>query len=414
MAATTDTAPGAIGADWNPFTPKELANPYPFYERARAEAPVFHSPLLDMWVITRYVDVLSALEAPETFSSENTGPPKIPFTPEALAILGPGGLFPGPNSVRMDPPDHARLRVPLNTAFTRPRLDALEDEVRRLANELVDAMTTGPQADLVAALASPLPISVVVRLYGADPADIPRFQGWSQNIISFMTSPMSPEEQLAAAHGVVEYHGYLAQLIAEKRASPGVDITSDIVHHPGAEPFSQAELVSTLAALTFAGHPTIACLIASAARLLLEDRSRWEALLADRSLVADAVEEALRLTAPVPTVIRRATRDVVVAGTTIPAGSRVLLVASSANRDDAQFPSPAEYRPGRPEGASHLTFADGPHHCAGRALARLEARIALETLLDRLPGLRLVEGQEISYLQTLVIRGVRSLQVTWA
>ena len=165
--------------------------------------------------------------------------------------------------------------------------------------------------------------------------------------------------------------------------------------------------------MLFAGHPTIRCLIGSAALLFLSERSRWEALLANRALIPGAVEEVLRLTAPVPTVIRKVTEDVAMGGATIPGGSRALLVMSSANRDEAHFASPTEYQPGRPNGASHLTFAGGPHHCAGRALARLEARIAFEVLLDRLPSLRLVEGQQIDYLPTLVIRGVRSLRVEW-
>lgn len=403
---------GPIGADWNPYSSDELANPYPFYERARREAPVFHSPLLDMWVVTRYHDVVAALHDPQRFSSENTAPPNLPFTPETLAILGQE-LYPTPNAVSSDPPDHARLRAPLDAAFSPPRLAALEAGIRSLAHQLVDSMSTGAQADLMAGLAYPLPLSVVVALFGANQEDIGKFQGWTENLISFMTVLMTPEQQLAAANGIVEYHQYLLGLIAEKRANPGTDITTDIVQNRDGEPFSDAELVSTLTGLLFAGHPTIACLIGNAARLFLDPRSRWEALVEDRSLVPAAVEEALRLTAPVPTVIRRATQDVVVRGVTIPAGSRVLLVSSSANRDESHFQSSAEYLPGRPNGSTHVTFAGGPHQCAGRALARLEARIAFEVLLDRLPGLRLVAGQPIDYRPTLVIRGVTCLRVGW-
>ncbi len=406
MPAAADTPAGPFGAEWNPFAPDELANPYPFYDRARAEAPVFHAPLLDMWVVSRYRDVVAALDDPERFSSMDTAPS------EAAAMLGQM-LYPGPNAVGVDPPHHARLRTPLDPAFTPPRLAALEGDIRRIANELVDGMATGTDADLVSGLASPLPISVVAALFGAGPEHVPDFQRWSQNLISFMTTLMGPEDQAAAAQGIAEYHAFLRALIAEKRENPGSDITSDLVHFQGDPPLSDGELVSTLTGLTFAGHPTIACLIGNAAMTFLDPRSRWEALVADPSLLPEALEEVLRLTAPVPTVVRRTTEDVVVGDTTVPAGSRVLLVFSSANRDEARFSSPAEYVPGRDKGASHLTFAGGPHQCAGRALARLEARIAYEVLLDRLPGLRLVLGQTIDYLPTVVIRGVRSLRVTW-
>ncbi|MGI9023303.1 MAG: cytochrome P450 [Acidimicrobiales bacterium] len=407
MSEVTGGPAGSFGADWNPFAPDQLANPYPFYERARRQAPVFHSPLLNMWVFTRYDDVFAALQDTTRFSSFNTAPS------EAAGMLGQM-LYPGPNAVGVDPPHHTRLRAPLDPAFTPPRLAALEPEVRRIANELVDGMDTGgDEADLIAGLASPLPISIVAALFGAGPEHVADFQRWSQNLISFMTTLMGPEEQVAAAAGIAEYYQFLRDLIAEKRAHPGIDITSDLVHYEGDPPLSDGELVSTLTGLTFAGHPTVACLIGNAAMVFLDPRSRWEALGADPTLIPDALEEVFRLTAPVPSVIRRAAEDVVVAGVTIPAESRVLLVSHSANLDDAHFASPDEYQPGREHGAEHLTFVAGLHQCAGRVLARIEARIAYEVLLDRLPGLRLVEGQAVEYRQTLVIRGTNALQVAW-
>lgn len=412
MAADPGDPAGPIGTTWNPYSPAELADPYPFYDRARAEAPVFHSPLLDLWVLTRYDDVAAALQDHGRFSSENKTPKGFTLPDEVLAIL-PGGPYPGPNAVATDPPDHARLRAPLDLAFTPPRLAALEDEIRRIADELVDTMGQGTEADLVAALAYPLPLRVVIALFGADPDDIGRFQGWTQNLIAFMTTRMAPEEMVAAARGLAEYHQHLLGLIAQKRANPGTDITTDLIHRAGDRPFTDGELVSTLTGLLFAGHPTIACLIGNAALSFLDPRSRWEALLDDRSLLPDALDEVLRLTAPVPSVMRRVTEDVVIGGVTVPADARALLLFSSANRDEAQFPSPAEYLPGRENRTSHLTFAGGPHQCAGRNLARLEARIAYEVLLDRLPSLRLVAGQAIDHLPTLVIRGVRSLRVAW-
>lgn len=413
MPAATGPSAALIGADWNPFLPDELADPYPFYERARSEAPVLHSPLLDLWVLTRYDDVAAALRDTQRFSSEGTAPKKIPITPEAFAILGPGGLYPGPNAVRTDPPGHQRLRSPLDPSFTAPRLAALEPEIRRRAHELVDRMTTGTEADLVAGLAYPLPLSVVIALFGASQDNLESFQRWTHNLISFMTTIMSPDDQLVAAHGIVEYHDFLLGLIAENRANPGNDLTSDIVHAQSDPPFSDGELVSTLTGLLFAGHPTIACLIGNAAMLFLDPRSRWEAPRGDRSLVPGGGGGGPPPHRPGPLGHPAGNRGRGRPRHHHPAGERVLLLSSAANRDEAQFPDPTEYQPGRANASSHLTFVDGPHRCAGRALARLEARIAFEVLLDRLPGLRLVAGQTLVHLPTLVIRGVRSLQVTW-
>lgn len=399
-------ASAPFGADWNPLAPDELANPCPFYESARSVAPVFHSPVLDMWVVTRYSDVASALSDPQRFSSENTSPNEAAGK---VAMF----LYPGPNAVGIDPPAHERLRAPLEPAFSAPRLAALEPGIRERAHRIVDRMCEGKQADLVSGLASDLPLSTVIALLGGSQDDLADFRRFTDGVISFMTVKMSAEQAAAATANVTAYHRYLEKLIADKRADPGRDIVSDLVTYPSIPPFSDGELISTLTGLIFAGHPTIRSLISSAALMFLSDRSRWEALLEDRSRIPDAVEEVLRMAAPVPTVIRRVTEDVAMGGVTIPAGSRALMVMASANTDPAHFPAPGEFLPERPFVDSHRTFGGGPHMCAGRALARLEARIAFEVLLERLPGLRLAKGQAITYLETIVIRGVSSLLVEW-
>lgn len=395
-----------FGADWNPFAPGELANPTPFYDDARNTAPVFHSPLLDMWVVTRYSDVACALGDPQRFSSENTAPNEAA---NKVAMF----LYPGANAVGIDPPAHERLRAPLEPAFSAPRLAALEPGIRERAHRIVDAMCQGKQADLVSGLASDLPLSTVIALFGGRQDDLADFRCYTDAVISFMTVKMNEEQAATATANVTAYHQYLEKLITEKRASPGQDLVSDLVTYPSVPPFSDGELVSTLTGLIFAGHPTIRCLISSAALMLLSERKRWEALLEDRSRIPGVVEEVLRMAAPVPTVIRRVTEDVAMGGVTIPAGSRALIVMASANTDPAHFARPGEFLPQRPFIESHRTFGGGPHMCAGRALARLEARIAFEVLLERLPSLRLAKAQAATYLETVVIRGVTSLLVEW-
>lgn len=406
MTEATVDSKTPFGVDWNPLSADELASPYSFYDLARVQAPVFYSPLLQMWVVTRYNDIVNAFNDTQRFSSENTAPSK------AAAKVG-DFLYPASNAVGTNPPAHTRLRMPLNPAFTQPRLAAMEAGIRRHANELVDKMCMEKEADIVSMFASPLPLSTVISLFGANQEDIGDFKRFTEALISFMTGTVTAEQEKAATLDIEDYHKHLRNLIAEKRAKPGQDITSDLVTYPSDPPLSEDELISTLTGLLFAGHPTIQCLIGSAVLTFLNTRSRWEALLNDRGSIPDAVEEVLRLCSPVPTVNRKATEDITIGNATIPANARVLLDMSSANRDPAHFSNPAEYSPGRPWATSELTFAAGPHHCAGRVLARLQARIAIEVLLDRLPNLRLVEGQKIEYIPTLVIRGVKSLQVIW-
>lgn len=395
-----------FGATWNPLAAEELANPSPFYDEARAVAPVFYSPLSDVWVVTRYTDVASALSDPQRFSSENTAPS------EAAAKVGMF-LYPGENAVGVDPPAHQRLRAPLDPSFSASRLAALEPGIRRRAHEIIDTMSERKQADLVSGLASDLPLGTVIALFGGSQGDLGNFRSYSDGVISFMTVRMTPEQAAVATANVTAYHEYLRGLVASKRAVPGEDLVSDLITYPSDPPLSEGELLSTLTGLVFAGHPTIRCLISSAVLMLLSERSRWQALLDDRRRIPNAVEEVLRIAAPVPTVMRRVRADVTIGGTTIPAGARALLVMASANGDAAHFATPGEYCPERPYVVSELTFGGGPHVCAGRALGRLEAQIALEVLLERLPSLRLVAGQSLRYLETIVIRGVNSLLVEW-
>ena len=406
MSETTGDPTPPFGATWNPLAAEELANPQPFYDEARVVAPVFYAPVGDMWVVTRYSDVAAALSDPQRFSSENTAPS------EAAAKVGMF-LYPGENAVGVDPPAHQRLRAPLDPSFSAPRLAALEPGIRRRAHEIVDRMSEGKQADLVSGLASDLPLGTVIALFGGSQDHLADFRRYSDAVISFMTVRMAQEQAAVATANVTAYHQYLLGLVASKRADPGEDLVSDLVVYPSVPPFTEGELLSTLTGLVFAGHPTIRCLISSAVLMLLSERSRWQALLDDGRLIPNAVEEVLRLAAPVPTVIRRVKEDVVIGGTTIPAGSRALLVMASANRDPAHFTAPGEYRPERPFAGSQRTFGGGPHMCAGLALGRLEAQIALEVLLERLPSLRLVGGQSLRYLETIVIRGVSSLLVEW-
>jgi cytochrome P450 len=271
------------------------------------------------------------------------------------------------------------------------------------------------QADLVAELATPLPLQVICELIGLPAADAPRIGAWTRQLELLTSFGATPEEQLAAAHESVDFERYLATAIADRRAEGRDDLLTDLirVRADGAAPLTDAEIISLLISMVFAGHETTANLIASALVLLLHRPELWAAIGDDPGLVAAVVEETLRFDAPVQGMFRRTVFDVQVSGVTIPAGAQVFAMFAAANRDGAVFERPEDFDPGRADKDRHLAFGRGIHFCLGAALARMESQTALRMLRDRLPGLHLDPDFEIPYVPNLMHRGPRTLPATW-
>jgi cytochrome P450 len=400
--------------EFDRFTAENIEDPYGLYEQAREQAPVYYAEAFDVWVVSRYEDVRRVLMDPAHFSSEfliRTPHAPAPGVQEILAEGHPEV----PALLNQDPPDHRRTRDLVSKAFTPRRISALEPRVVAIVDELLDQLEPAGKGDLMAELAAPLPLRVICELIGLPTADAPQLRAWVQQLTVLTSFGADAETQRAAAHESVAFERYLAAAIAARRAQPRDDMLTDLttVRADGVAPLTDAEIISLLISMVFAGHETTANLIGSTLVLLLRRPDLWKASAGDPQLVAAEVEETLRLDAPVQGMFRRAVEEVTVAGVTIPAGAQVFVLFASANRDEAEFDHPDVFDPARAGKEQHLAFGRGIHFCLGAALARMEAQTAIRMLGNRMPALRLEDGFRVPYQPNLLHRGPSVLPAVW-
>jgi cytochrome P450 len=389
--------------DFPRLSEPHLSNPYPLYARARAEAPVFYSPDFGLWVLTRHRDVLAALTDPRRFSSvffmrTPTGAPA-----EVGRILADG--YPElPMLVNQDPPDHTRMRALVNKTFLPARVAALEPVIREIAERRIDTFVADGHADLMRELAFPLPMEVICTLIGLPAERHTQLKAWTEDLVALGSPASAGERLIAAARGSVAFQRYLADEIDRRRSVPSGDLLTALVtaELDDGRRMTTAELVNLLIVMIFAGHETTTNLIGNTLPLVLAHPG------GDTSA---AVFEGLRMDSPVQGMFRTTTVEVVVSGVSIPAGAQVLLLFGSANRDGDVFDEPDTFRPGRADGVRQLGFGRGIHYCIGAALALLEARIVIDALVRRLPGLRMTEDP--TYAPSLMHRGPLGLQASW-
>jgi cytochrome P450 len=317
--------------------------------------------------------------------------------------------------LNQDPPDHLRARSLVAKAFGPRRVRVLRPRIQEITDRLLDAFAADRRADLIRQLTLPLPLQVICELIGLPPADAGQVRAWTDDMALLTSFGATPEQQLAAAHGVVAFEGYLADQVQQRRRHGRDDLLTDIVtaRVEGEQPLDTEEIISLLKTLVFAGHETTANLIGTALLLLLQRPGLWRAVQDDPELVDAVVEETLRIDAPVQGMFRRAVADTEVAGVTIPAGAQVFVLFGSANRDPAVFATPDDFHPARTEADRHLSFGRGIHFCIGAALARVEAATAISTLSRRIPDLRLAPGFRAPYLANLLHRGPTRLEAVW-
>ncbi len=408
----TDTSTGKLGDEFRPLHGDQLEDPYPFYARARDEQPVFFSPSLQAWVVTRYDDVRAIVQRPETFSNRDTLRPVAQFSAQTLEVLATGFGF-MPTITNTDGAAHRRFRVPLQHAFRADRMRSIEEPVRAAAARLVDDVAARGEMDLVADFAAPLSLRAVLQLCDLPADDVQLMINWLPDVKALTMSTLEPEQQVACARSFVAVQRHMAALVEQRRAAPGDDLIGSLisVRADGGAPLDTAEIVNTAIGTMLAGHDTTTSLIVNAMFILLSSPERWAAVRGQPDTIPGALEEAMRVDSPVPVFIRTAVREVTVDGVAIPASAILLLAYGSANRDPARFPSPDSYDPSRSPNP-HLAFGRGVHACVGARLARLESRIALETL-SRLPGLRLQSGQDLHHIPTLMFRGLARLTIEW-
>jgi cytochrome P450 len=407
-----DACPVDHGFD--PFSAEYLADPYPLLARKRDQGPVFYAPAIDMWVVTRYGEIDAIFKDGARFSAAIAQAPLFPLAAEAAAILRQG-FGATPTMSNCDPPKHTRIRAHNMRTFSPRRMAVLEPTIRERTRQLVDAMASTHAADLIAALAFPLPALTIFTLIGFPDEDTELLKSWCGDRMAITWGRPAAELQAQVARNMVAYWQYCERFVARRLADPRDDFTSDLlrIHVQNPEAIAVEEIVNVAYGLSFAGHETTTNLIANSVRQLLTNRDQWQALCADPSLIANAVDEVLRFDTSVIAWRRITTEPVQIGGVPVPEGARLMLLLASAGRDPAHFEEPERFDITRENAHEHLAFGKGTHYCLGAYLARLEVGIVLQELSTRLPSLRLVPGQEPRFDANISFRGPQQLLVAW-
>jgi cytochrome P450 len=396
----------------NIVSPQFKANPFPFLAALRANQPVYRTSLPDkvktpIWLITRYEDV-NALLKDERFPKNR----RSALTPEQLRKLPwvPPMFRPlERNMLDLDEPDHTRLRALVHKAFTPRLVEQMRERVQTLADELLEGVARRGEMDLINDYALPLPMTIITEILGVPTRDRHKFHKWSQAVVSLS----SPNATVRVIPSVWMFLRYLRRFFKVRRRDPQDDLASALIQAEEAgDKLSEDELLAMVFLLLIAGHETTVNLIGSGVLALLEHPDQMEKLRRDPALIKSAVEELLRYTAPVfMSTERYAREDVTLHGVTIPRGKMTLGVIGSANRDETIFENPNALDITR-EPNRHLSFGQGIHFCLGAPLARMEAQIAVNTLLSRMPDLRLkVSPDSLRWRPSMILRGLDSLPV---
>jgi len=397
-------------ADFNPFSPETIEDPRAFWNALREECPVFEIPGAG-FVVSRYEDIAYVLNHEDIFSSNQPPGMEQPLIPEVEEILRQGyGI--ANTLLTNDPPSHTRFRALVNKAFSARRVAGLEPYVRTIANDLIDGFIRDERVELVSQFAVGLPLTVIADALGVAREDMDKFKRWSDDSVAPLGGMISHERRIECAGSLVEFQHYFAARLDERRAAPRDDLLSDLIaaRLDGAAPLNTAEMLSILQQLLVAGNETTTNLIASAMLLLLHNPDQMAALREDPSLIPNFVEEALRMESPVSTLFRVTTCDAEIGGVRVPAGSRVAVVYGSGNRDDSHFPRADSMDVRRSNARSHLAFGQGIHFCLGAALARLEGKVAFETLLARMKNIRFVpDRNDFTHTPSFILRGLKEL-----
>ncbi|MEU3600557.1 cytochrome P450 [Streptomyces sp. NPDC006798] len=395
---------------FEPWSPAFVADPYPAYERLRADGRVHWFEPTGQWLVPHYADVSALLRDRRLgrtylhrFTHEEFGRTPPPAAHEPFHTLNDHGIL------DLEAPDHTRIRRLITKAFTPRTVAALEPTVRRLAAELVAGLKQAGGGDLLADVAEPLPVAVIAEMLGVPESDRPLLRPWSADICGMFELNPSEETARKAVTASVEFSAYLRGLIAERRTDPGDDLISALIAaYDEGDRLSEQEMISTCVLLLNAGHEATVNTTANGWWTLFRHPGQLAALRADHSLLPTAVEELMRYDTPLQMFERWVLDDIEIGGTVVPRGAELALLFGSANRDPARFPAPDTLDLARTENP-HITFGAGIHFCLGAPLARLELAASFGELLRETPTLRLAGTPE--WKPGYVIRGVHALPV---
>jgi cytochrome P450 len=413
---------------YEPFSTAVRDDPYPIYARLREHAPLHWAEAAGVWCVSRHADVVAVLRAPDAFSSDAMRTMLIGAQPGVDLATDPETLgrmmalsqslpfqlqelLLARNLIAEDPPRHGLLRAIVNRGFTPRRIAAWEPRMRKIVAACLERLRDGDAFDVVHDLAIPLPVRIIAEMLGVEPERQADFKRWSDCLIASVSGSLRGTDPIASGMAEVmrELCVYIQGVFEQRTRTPGDDLISVLLSaQDGEARLSVAELTFFVTLLLVAGNETTTNLIGNATHALLRHPEQLARVRSDRGLVPSLIEETLRWDAPVQFVFRRATRDVELSGGWIPAGSHVVALLASANRDERQWgPTAADFDVARnPQG--HLGFGFGIHFCLGASLARLEARVALEALVEELPRLERSEPR-LEFVDSYLVRGPRRL-----
>lgn len=389
---------------WDPFDRTLHADPYAVWKRLRDEAPVYYNSEYDFYALSRFDDVMAASLDTESLSSEHG---------ITLDMITPDPWGAPKAMIMMDPPDHTAMRKMVNRTFFRSRIAKLEEYIRELCRGYLDQYVGAAGFDYVRDFSAKLPVMVISSLLGFPERDHDNLREWSDAQVH--RDEGNPERNAAGDQASASLFEYYRQQIELRRRERSADVVSDLMDSdlvaPDVDPrrLDDGELLVFIAMINVAGNETVARLLGWAALTLARNPDQRAKLVEDPDLIGGAVEELLRYDAPSPIQGRFTLRDITIHDVTIPAGSKVALLTGSAGRDERQYERADTFDVTR-TGIRHISFGHGSHFCLGAALARLEARVALEETLKRFPTWD-VDEESVAFVHTNSVRGPASVPV---
>ena len=403
------SAPGSL------WTPEAMADPYPLYKLLREHSPIMHNEMLDGWVLTRYDDVVSVLKDQRFSADRNQARSQSEYLKAAMAAREEMGAIANTQTMlSADPPEHTRLRGLVSKAFTPKTVEGMRVHIQEIVEDLLDEVQSEGQMDVIEDLATPLPVIVIAELLGVPPEERATFKRWSDDLVANMSPVGEPDDELIqrSLTSSNEMAEYFKERIEERRKEPRDDLLSALVAaEERGEVLSEDEVLATCVLLLAAGNETTTNLIGNGTLALLRNPEQQQKLRDDPSLVESAVEELLRDDGPVQATARIATEEIEVGGQKMEKGQLAMCIIGAANRDPAQFSNPEELDVSR-EDNKHIAFGFGIHFCIGAPLARLEGTAAFDSLMRRMPDLRL-ETDEPAWNGNFILRGLKSLPVSF-
>lgn len=397
-------------SETNIFNPTFGADPFSFYKKALAIAPVLYLEASDTWLVTNAEIITDVCRQPDIFSSDISSLLAGTHSDnQSVKEILDKGWPQVPVLLMSDPPHHNRFRRLVGLAFSAPRIDIIESDIRQISNAILDNIGSKTSWEFIEGYAIPMPVAVISKQLGFSAAESNKVRAWSDAFTDRLSGMISEEREIECAHSVVEFQQAMKAQINKRRDKYYDDLLGDLVaaSAEGEAPLTDAEILSVIQQLMVAGNETSTSTMAEGIKLLVQNPDQTSILRADPTLIPNTVEEILRLASPVAGSWRIATEDTVLHGYKIKKGSKVMVRFAAASRDPERFNSPDEMNIKRQNAKTHFAFGRGIHTCLGNMLARREIAICVEHMLERYSHIEIGgTNADLTYSPNVMLRGL--------